>query len=293
MRGIKRLQEAKTIGGHAGAKDPWKSHAIVATIDAALRPGRYQALQDVGQRFVFPEFARVEAAFRRELKAVLANVQTANYQKAKARSANSQYQALSAKAKSKVSKPQPAKDVGEFTNRKVKALFRKYYTDAFRLGKKAAKGGVVSGTNKGGFTQEDKRWLETFLRKEFEFWKKFMDAVRAGTTKMDVSKRLEMYVQTLKSMYNTSRAIAAPPTTLFYWETTPAEHCPHCIYLSLKSPFTKANLPTIPASGDTVCKSNCRCHLRVAHVSVAQYMRVKKDAPTREELLRGMRALKG
>jgi hypothetical protein len=257
MRRIKRLQEAKTVGGHAGAKDPWKHHAIVATIDAALRPGRYQALQDVGQRFVYPEFARVEAQFRRELTTLLNGAPLA-----------------------------------EHTNRKMKAVFREYYTKAFMLGHKAGRGGVVT-RSQGRLTAEDKRWLETFLRKEFEFWKKFIAAVRAGTTKMEVPKRLEMYVQTLKSMYTTARAISAPPTTLFYWETTPAEHCPHCLYLSLKSPFTKANLPTIPASGDTVCKSNCRCHLRVAHVSAAAYMKVKKNAPTREELLRGMRALKG
>lgn len=255
---ITRLLEAKNIGDHAKAQHPWRHHALVATIRATLQPGKQQALQDVGQRFVYPEFSRAEAKFRRELLDVFSNI--------------SQNQ--------------------EMTNRRMKEIFRRFYTLAFRLGQKAMKGNSLS-TSLPQMTEEDKRWLETFLRKEFDFWKKFMEAVRKGTTKMDSKKRVELYVQALKAVYNTSRVLATPPTTLYYWETTPAEHCQHCLYLATKSPFTKANLPTVPASGDTQCRSNCRCHLRISHTTATNYLHVKINAPSRETLLQGMRALHG
>jgi len=255
---MQTLLEAKNIGDHARAQNPWRHHALVSTIQAALRPGHQQTLQDVGQRFVYPEFARLEAQFRRELLDVFTNI--------------SQNQ--------------------ELTNRRMKGIFRRFYTQAFQLGMKAMKGHTLT-TTLPKMNDEDKRWLETFLQKEFNFWKNFMDAVRKGTTKMDPKRRVEMYVQSLKAMYNTSRVLVTAPSTLFYWETTPSEHCKHCLYLASKSPFTKANLPTIPASGDTQCRSNCRCHLRIAQTSVLDYQRVKKNAPTREELLRGLQALKG
>jgi hypothetical protein len=247
----RRLEEAKNIGAHAAAQNPWRHHAIVATVGAALRPGRHRALQDVGQRMVYPEFARLESRFRKDLTDVFNHLDT-------------------------------------YTNRRVKQLFRVNYTQAFKLGHHAANGGVGRPPE---LKPEDKKWLESFLRKEFDLWKKFMEDVKAKRGKLDYDRRKEMYVQALRSMYNSSRAMAAPPTTLYYWETTIAEHCPHCLYLASKGPFTKENLPTVPASGDTKCLSNCKCHLRIHNVSAAEYLRVKRNAPSREEILRGMRAL--
>lgn len=245
------LTEAKTIGDHAAAKNPWKHHAIVATIRAAVRPAKHQALLDVGQRVVYPRFARLEAQFRRDLDDIFNNFSA-------------------------------------YTVRRVRRIFRNAYTQAFQLGQLAAKG---SGANRlPPLSQEDKRWLETFLQKEFKLWDKFMADVQAKRGKLDYKKRKEMYVMSLKSMYNSSRVVAAPPMTLYYWETTPSEHCPHCLYLQANSPFTKDNLPTIPASGDTQCLSNCNCHLRIEHATLAQYAKVKRNAPSREELLRQMRS---
>ncbi len=282
----KKLHEAKNIGDHAATKSPWRHHAIVATINAALRPGRSQALQDAGQRLVFPRFAKLEANFRRQLTDAFKTISTN----------------------------------AEMSNRKVKKIFRIFYTQAFQLGQAAYKGGMSY--HLPALKKEDKRWLETYLRKEFDLWKKFVNDVRSASTtktiqpprerddggkwvlppfivtkipadpkKMGYDQRKELYIQSLRSMYHSSRVIATPPMTLFYWVTTPAEHCPHCLYLQAKSPFTKENLPTVPASGDTQCRSNCRCHLRTVQVPITGYLKVKKKAPTRQELLRGMRAL--
>jgi len=245
------LSEAKTIGDHASTKNPWKHHAIVSTIGAALRPGKGQALRDVGQRMVYPRFARLEAAFRRELEYLF---------------------------------DFPA----DYTNRRMKKIFRNYYTKAFQLGHLSDKGAFSSRLPE--LKPEDKRWLETFLTKEYKYWRSFIEDLKTGKKKINHERRKEMYVMTLRSMYNSSRVIANPPTTIYWWDTTPAEHCPHCLYLQSKSPFTKENLPTVPASGDTKCLSNCRCHLRIEQVSAARYLQVKRGSPTRAELLRGMRA---
>jgi hypothetical protein len=275
----KNLTEAKNIGGHAKAKDPWRHHAIAAVINSALRPKRHQVHHDVGQRFTFPQFARLEAEFRRELKRLFAGITPEVKPKGSPQKAG------------KAGKPSdyvPGKPAQYPHNRTVKAIFRKFYTEAFILGNKSIKGGFVGGR----LDAEDKRWLESFLRKEFDYWKKFIEDVKRDRSKMDPKRRIEMYVQTLKTMYNTSRVLGSSVTALYYWETSPAEHCPHCLYLAAKSPFIKSNLPTVPASGDTQCKSNCKCHLRIEHPTVLRYRQVKRNAPTREELLRGMRALK-
>ena len=247
----KLLTEAKTIGDHASAKRPWRSHAIVATIRGAATPGRNQALLDVGQRIVFPRFARLEAQFRRELDDIFKNFEV-------------------------------------YTVRRVRRIFRNIYTQAFQLGIAAAQG--KTGDILQPLKPEDKRWLETFLQKEFKLWDKFMDDVKAKRGKLDYQKRKEMYVQALTSVYNSARVVVTPPTTLYYWETTPSEHCPHCLYLERMSPFTKDTLPTIPKSGDTKCLSNCNCHLRIEHVPVTKYLRAKAKGRSRAELLRGMRA---
>jgi len=249
------LTEAKNIGGHAKAKDPWHNHAIIATINAALRPGRQQVHHDIGQRFTYPKYARLESGYRRELGRLFDGITQG----------------------------------GDPSNRKMKTIFRKYYTEAFLLGQQSIKGLLLGAK----IDPEDTRWLESFLRKEFEYWKKFTDDLKTGKTKMDPKKRMEMYVQTLHTMYDTSRVLGSSPTALYYWETSPAEHCNHCLYLAAKSPFTKGNLPTVPASGDTQCKSRCRCHFRIEHPTALRYHQISKNAPTREELLRGMRSLKG
>jgi hypothetical protein len=250
------LYEAKNLGGHHKLIKPWKHHGLGTTIKAIVRPGKFQALQDVGHRIVQGKFAGLETQFRHELDAAFATIGTD----------------------------------AEASTRKMKQIFRTYYTKAFQMGQLASKGGL--GTPTMALPAEDKRWLETFLRKEFEFWKKFLKDVKAKRGKMDYAKRKEMYIQALKAMYHSARVLSAPVTTLYYWQTHPAEHCSQCLYLSSKSPFTKENLPAIPAAGDTICKSNCQCHLQIRTVSAAKYLRVKRKAPTRQELLRGMRALK-
>ena len=245
----RKTSNGKNIGGHVAARTPWKSYGTTASIKAALRPGRPQALQDIGQRVVYPRFSSLEARFRTAIDDMFLHTDA-------------------------------------YTNRHMKRLFRQAYYDAFQLGKHSAKGGV--GNKLPQVMPEDKLWLDKFITKEFAHWQKFL---KNRTGRMSPDKRKEMYVQTLRSIYSGAQVISAPPMTVYYWDTTPAEHCPHCLFLKSKSPFLKENLPTLPASGDTKCLSNCRCHLRAGTLSMPKYLALKRKAPTREELLRQMRAL--
>lgn len=249
-----RLNEAKSIGGHKSAKVPWRNHALVATLRTAVRPFSQKVREQAGRAKSLPAFSRLERSFKNDLTSIFNRVKSGE-------SLSSKY---------------------------VKGVFRKYYTQAFKLGKQA--GGNTSITSI--IRQEDRRWIETFLDKEFKYWKKFVNDIRTSTGKMAHDRRLNMYVSTLNSMFETSRVLETPPQTLYYWKTSPAEHCPECLFLARKSPFIKANLPTVPRSGDTICKSNCRCTLETKYVSLLEYKKVSDRSPTRKDLMREMKRLR-
>lgn len=251
----RNLHEAKNVGDHARAKSPWKQYPIGATIRAAIQPERETALQRSGRARSEPRFRTLQGNWRAELGKVFTRVQR-----------------------------------GEaVTSREAKGLFRQFYIMAFKLGRQA--GGAVRVTGLPALRTEDKRWLETFLRKEFDFWKKFTQDVQKQAGKLPYQRRVEMYVQALSSVYHTARVLEVPPQTLFFWKTEPAEHCVHCLYLARKGPYTRANLPTVPAAGDTQCKSNCKCRIIARQVPLQEYWKVSRNAPSRQELLREMNAI--
>ncbi len=107
-------------------------------------------------------------------------------------------------------------------------------------------------------------------REEFAFAKKFMEDVRDGTGKMPSDKRLQMYADTLDSMYMRGVVYGLPSDVEIWWVLGIAEHCPDCIELSLGSPYSKPGygdnpLPAVPGSGYTQCLSHCKCTLEMQH----------------------------
>jgi len=250
------LHEAKNIRGHKGARSPWRHYSVPAAVRATVRPAAQRAIELAGIAKASPKFNTLKTQFQSELEEILSKIEGG----------------------------------GNVTSRFMKPIFRKYYTKAFQLGKMA--GGSPSITRLPDLSLEDKRWIETFIRKEFDYWKRFVEDTRSNSGRMNRQQRLEMYVATLTSMYHTGRVLEVPPQTLFYWKTQPSEHCPHCLYLARKSPFTRGNLPTVPASGDTQCKSNCKCKLVTKRVSMVEYWKVARTAASRDAILKGMRAIK-
>lgn len=247
------LYEAKNIRGHRNVKQPWNSSALVATLGTLVGTQSRSLASNIAGRHYNNKFDSLQAAFQRELSVVFKAIKEGD--------------TLSAK--------------------KMKGLFRKYYTSAFKMGLSVSKGRVITHS----ISPEDSRWLETYITKEFNFWKNFVKDIKKNEEKLTHLKRLEMYSATLRSMYTSAKVIHAPAHTVFYWKTTPGEKCSHCLFLAKMSPYTKENIPTVPASGDTKCLSNCRCHLEPKIVSMTKYMYIKSRNTARNELLRRMRRL--
>lgn len=152
---------------------------------------------------------------------------------------------------------------GEITANQFRARARKEFKSAyeksFELGKKAV-------GNTQGLTDKDKKWLDKIRSSEYKYLDKFINDVISGKGSMDYSKRMDMYIDGLHSVYDSGRVDGMPVDgTKVYWITTPAEHCPDCLELSSASPYSPETLPTTPKSGYTRCLSNCKCYLRISY----------------------------
>jgi len=244
------LNEAKNIRGHDQVKQPWKHSSIVASLGTLVNRRQHNASVNIADKYHSTQFDSLQAAFKRELSLVFIEV-------------------------NKGDNP---------SSKKMKAIFRKFYVKAFKMGLSAAKGRVTQQE----ISLEDDRWIESYLRKEFAYWKGFSEDMKSNRGKLSYERRLDMYVSTLRSMFTSAKVIHAPAHTVFHWKTTPGEKCTHCLFLEKMGPYTKENIPTIPASGDTKCKSGCRCHLEVKTVSMTEYLGIKRRNAPRRELLRRM-----
>jgi len=247
------LNESKNIRGHLRVKKPWNSSAIVASLGVLLNHSKYNhSVIAVGPRLE-RSFDALQLSFRKELSLIFSEVISGN----------------------------------EPSSKKMKRIFRKYYTRAYELGKASSEGKAVEVR----ISQEDKRWMETYLKKEYEYWKKFVKDIAKNRGRLAYTRRLDMYTSTLRSMFTSAKVIHSPAHTVFHWKTSPGERCTHCLYLEKMGPYTKENLPTVPASGDTKCRSNCRCTLNPRAVSFKEYIAVRNKNLPRNELLRRMRRL--
>lgn len=151
---------------------------------------------------------------------------------------------------------------GTFEHR-MKATLRGVYRQAFRLGMQAA------GWPPGAEVPVDSKWLTSFQREEWGFVRKFADSLRDGTGRMNPSRRMQLYVNTIDAIYSAGKIQAQSDETLISWNLTESEHCEDCVALAMNSPYTKETLPTQPRAGfgtgklntGTRCGSNCKCYL--------------------------------
>lgn len=143
----------------------------------------------------------------------------------------------------------------------AKKAFSDMYTKAFGLGAQSSGMGDI------GIRPSDRKWLDKFKKTEFGFLNKFIADMEKGKGSMDYSERLNMYVNTIDSLFDAGRVDAYPDDgTKVYWRLGAAEHCPDCIALAMRSPFTPKTLPTTPRAGDTRCLSHCKCSLSIKYV---------------------------
>lgn len=135
----------------------------------------------------------------------------------------------------------------------VKGLLRDAYKQAFDLGLKAA--GWT-----GKMEDADHLWLGSFQNTEERYLDGFISDLYENKGIMPKPQRLQMYADSLDSVFTAGKLAAQPSGTIVKWVMSEAEHCKDCIRLAMGSPYTKETLPTQPGV-DVACLSNCKCHL--------------------------------
>jgi hypothetical protein len=178
--------------------------------------------------------------------------------------------------------------------RDATTVMRKAWRDVYVAGIRA--GGVQGDPTSESLvklSEADAEWLRGATKHEVKFLNRMLDAVVEENWKMPLDRRVEMYVRTLSSFYESARVIALPGTMALYWILGEAEHCPGCKFLAENSPYTKYNIPCTPRSGACPCLSNCKCRLLAVKVEGDASRRIVESARyTRDQLVEKLRKIK-
>jgi hypothetical protein len=185
---------------------------------------------------------------------------------------------------------------------RTRAAFEDAYMGAYRLGLKSsglgsldtAKKTAVAGPN---IDPHDKEWIKSALQQERRYWNAFIRDVISGailSKRFTPVERIQMYVDTLDSIFDAGRVISHPAHSIIYWIMNPKkEHCKICLFLRDNSPYTRETLPGIPRDGHT-CEghSRCGCELRILTLEdPAKWSQIRKSK-NRDGLLRKIDAIR-
>lgn len=159
----------------------------------------------------------------------------------------------------------------------------------------------IEGAGKGGLPTkplvtldpEDEKWLRGAMQHEMRFLNRMLRAVDEETYVMPLPRRVQMYVRTLESFYDSARVIGLPATVIIHWSESHDERtCVGCEYLFKNSPYTKRTLPTVPRAGMTPCLSNCRQRLVIRQSSPEKVVQLTNRSKSRDAHIRNLRRLK-
>lgn len=192
--------------------------------------------------------------------------------------------------------------IGSFATFKKKAvaIMKPAWKRVFEAGVRATgiKGEGIGSTGAGAplvlLEPEDEKWLRSAMQHEMRFLNGMLNAVENQTYKMPLPRRVQMYVRTMESFYDSARAIGLPATVMIHWHGKNDDRtCVGCKYMFEHSPFTKKTLPTVPRAGMTPCLSNCRDRLLIRQTtSEAVIARTNASKYTRGSHIKNLRKLK-
>jgi len=174
----------------------------------------------------------------------------------------------------------------------LKEDLRRLYHQAYILGLRGSSAALSADQDL--LSIEDRRWVDSAVNHEMRYLNRFLDqAFNNELTPSQIQARTQMYMNTIKSVYDSGRVIGSSASSLIYWVYNPeAHHCNSCLYLRDNSPYTKRTLPTTPRSGSTECLSNCKCHLRIVHSDPSLVAQVEAKSMTRASMLTYLRQMK-
>jgi len=117
----------------------------------------------------------------------------------------------------------------------------------------------------GHFTELDeteRRFIGYQVSKEMQYMSNFADDITTGSGKIPYIRRMNMYSESLDSMFGFGRLVYMPDDAKIIWQLGATDkHCIDCLVFSSKNPYTKKTLPGYPKSGAARCLSNCRCSI--------------------------------
>lgn len=148
---------------------------------------------------------------------------------------------------------------GQFESQ-AKTAIRETFAKAYQLGAHRMGGGADHALD-----PQDERWLKGARYHEFEFLNKFADALQNATFHVDPVQRMEMYADTLESMFWAGQISATADNATIHWNLSPSEHCQGCLELAANSPYTRKTLPAVPRASSTPCLVGCMCFLSVTY----------------------------
>ena len=157
-------------------------------------------------------------------------------------------------------------DEREFRKRSTAAM-KTAWKDVFLAGIRAG-GTPGTGAGKGktlvALAAGDDKWLKSAMQHEMRFLNGFIRAILENDYKMPLPRRVGMYVESLRSFYDSARVIAMPANVVIHWKGPNDKlTCSSCAYLFSHTPFTKATLPTTPRAGMTLCLCLTDCDVDI------------------------------
>lgn len=178
-------------------------------------------------------------------------------------------------------------DRDEFLSLQREAISNNF-KQAFLLGKQ------FSDEDATKLSEDENRSIGYQIGKEMQFMNTFSKDIMNGTGKMDYSRRLKMYSDSLKPMFIFGKIVYLPEDVQIYWKLGITDkHCIDCLTFAMNSPYGKKDLPTVPQAGNTACLSNCLCQLefkiedydnKYENFLLDKYMPSRKEIPDEMEI---------
>jgi len=172
---------------------------------------------------------------------------------------------------------------------RAQIAFKGQVEQVFKLGMKSV--GLVKPTGSlYDLTDNEKKWIRSYVLEEFGYFRKFLDDVKRGATQKVIKRRAFLYASALRSVYESARVLSVGSDVLITWTLESDDPCPDCRELARHNPYTTQNLPTTPKAGTTRCLSNCYCTLRIDKATPAKVAANNKRHVKKDYLLRKIKA---
>lgn len=152
--------------------------------------------------------------------------------------------------------------------------FKTTVEKVFKLGMKAV-GLVKPAGSPYDLTANEKKWIDSYLREELGYFRKFLKQIRDRPSRKDIERRTELYASALRSVYEAGRVLSVGPNVIITWNLESRNPCPDCKLIHKHNPYTPDTLPTTPKAGQTRCKAHCYCTLKITTATPSQVRRVR------------------